>query len=435
MTAGARITVRGISPVPCWPSVASPDRPARWRRRVVALAAAATLAVAAGCGAGGSSSAVRVRQSTTTTGAGPGGGSPTSIVQLGDSIASGEGTYYGYSYDASTGTWTGGNLDVTWDPPYNGCHDASYAYVHRVGQYFRVMPQVTQLACTGATFANGISGPEISDGTELRPAEFGNWDTKQGLNPVYDAAKPDLVLVTLGADDVQFVNIIEDCIENGYKSYFHIATLACVTGNPGSTIRQDFFDYLPTLRQNYATLVKWIEERAKADGTPTPKIVFTDYASPLPPDGGPSNCPDENWLYQSQVAYLSTLVGQLNQTLTQTINGLNDPNVAVADISGAYTPTGENHRWCTSDPWAYGLSIYSVYSPSSFDSQAPFHPTPEGQASIASYVIPTILKLFPATSTLGPTTSSTTSPASTSTSSASSTTSSPAATTTTTTTG
>jgi hypothetical protein len=369
--------------------------------------------------------------STTAPASVPAAG-PTSIVQLGDSIASGEGTYYGYTYDSSTGKWTGGNLNVTWDPPYNGCHDASYAYVHTIAQYFRVMPQVTQLACTGATFANGISGPEISDGTELRPAEFGNWATQQGLNPVYDAAKPDLVLVTLGADDVQFVNIIEDCIENGYKSYFHVATEACVEHNPGSTIRQDFFDYLPTLRANYKTLVQWIEARAKADGTPTPKIVFTDYASPLPPNGGPADCPDENWLYQNQVSYLSSLVGELNQTLTQTITGLRDPNVAVADISGAYTPTGENHQWCGTDPWAYGLSIYSVYSPSSFDSQAPFHPTPEGQASIASYVLPTILKLFPATPDPLPIAPTTTAPASTTTSSSSTSTSSTSTTTTTT---
>ena len=38
--------------------------------------------------------------------------SPQSIVQLGDSVASGEGTLYGYRYDAATQTWTGGNIDA-----------------------------------------------------------------------------------------------------------------------------------------------------------------------------------------------------------------------------------------------------------------------------------------------------------------------------------
>jgi len=145
----------------------------------------------------------------------------------------------------------------------------------------------------------------------------------------------------------------------------------------------------------------------------------------LPPDGGPNNCSDENWLYQSQVAYLSTLVTQLNHDLTSTLEGLKDSNVAVADVSGAYTPTGENDQWCQPDPWAHGLSIYSVYSPSSFKSQAPFHPTPDGQASIANYVIPTLLKLFggplPSSPTAPTTAPSTTSsaPSSTATSSSS----------------
>ena len=58
-----------------------------------------------------------------------------------------------------------------------------------------------------------------------------------------------------------------------------------------------------------------------------------------------------------------------------------------------------------------GYPIYSVYNPSSFESQAPFHPTPDGQGSIANDVIPTLLKLFPAASTPGPTTFGTVSPA------------------------
>jgi len=46
------------------------------------------------------------------------------------------------------------------------------------------------------------------------------------------------------------------------------------------------------------------------------------------------------------------------------------------------------------DPWAYGLSIYSVYDPSSFDSQAPFHPTPKGQEALAKSIAPVIDQLF-----------------------------------------
>lgn len=353
--------------------------------------ASATLAIVLAAAAATSGTGAAVP----STGAAPArsaSAGPRSIVQLGDSIASGEGTSYGYKY--VHGTWTGGNVNVKWDPPYDGCHDSKYAYVHTVARQFHPRPSVAQFACTGATFDNGISAPEVSDGTTLRPAEFGNWDTQQDLNPAYDAAKPDLVLITLGADDVQFVHIVESCIENGYGYALDLVNLACTQANPGPTIEQDFVSFAPTLREHYATLVRWIEARARAHRVPAPKIVFTTYANPLPPNGGPAGCADVSQLYRQQVQYLSSLVGQLNQLITSTVQGLNDPHVAVADISRAYTPGRSNHRWCTSDPWSYGLSIYSVLSPSSFESQAPFHPTPRGQASIAGLVVPTVERLF-----------------------------------------
>jgi lysophospholipase L1-like esterase len=317
---------------------------------------------------------------------------PRSIVQLGDSIASGEGTLYGYTYDPHSGEWTGGNIDAPWPPPYPLCHDSPDAYGNVVAKAFGAT--FTQFACTGAQFANGISTTQVDSGTTLRPAQFGNWSTQSNLNAAYDAAKPDLVLVTLGADDLQFVSIVEACIENGYEYYYDLAKLQCTASNPGSTIQSDYFAFLPMLKQNYGTLVSWIEARAKANNVAVPKIVFTNYADPLPPNG--QKCPDTSWLYPAQTRYLSGLVTQLDQTITSTINGLNDPNVAVADISQAYSPQGVSHIWCTDAPWAYGLSIYHVYDPDSFDSQAPFHPTPDGQNSIAASVIAAARQFFTA---------------------------------------
>ena len=163
------------------------------------------------------------------------------------------------------------------------CHTSQYAYGVLVANYFAA--DFRQYACTGATFANGISAPRTSDGTEYRPAEFGDWANQTDLNPNYDEAAAQLVLVTLGADDLQFATIIEDCIENGYEYYIGYADLECTATNPGSSIETDFFDFLPTLEKNYGTLVEWIEARAKANSAPDPKIVFTNYANPLPPDG------------------------------------------------------------------------------------------------------------------------------------------------------
>jgi lysophospholipase L1-like esterase len=382
--------------------------------RFRSLALVAVLATLGAACSGGSDTAKRVDA--------PGGQTalpvePHSIVQLGDSIASGEGTLYGYTYDTDSDEWTGGNVDAPWPPPYPDCHVSPDAYGNKVATAYSAT--FAQFACTGASFATGVRAPEFDNGTQMRPAQFGNWSTQQDINGDYDAAKPDLVIVTLGADDVVFSTIVEDCIKNGYKHYWHIDDLNCIDGNPGPSVQQHFFDFLPTLKKNYATLVSWIEARAKANNVPVPKIVFTNYANPLPDQG--TKCNDTSYLYPQQVDYLTTLLNQMNQIIGSTINGLGDKNVGVADISRAYQRAGVDHRWCTDDPWAYGLSIYHLYDPSSFDSQAPFHPTPDGQASIAEAVIVEVANIFKSDVPTDVTTTSvappTTQPASTSTSS------------------
>jgi lysophospholipase L1-like esterase len=68
----------------------------------------------------------------------------------------------------------------------------------------------------------------------------------------------------------------------------------CVDHNPGSTIETDFLNAVQTLEQNYETLVTWIKKRAQANNVPEPKVVFTNYPNPLPPDG--TKCPDTNYL-------------------------------------------------------------------------------------------------------------------------------------------
>jgi hypothetical protein len=60
----------------------------------------------------------------------------TSIVQLGDSVASGEGTLYGYQWDSAGQDWIDGNIDATWPPPYPDCPDSPDAYGNDVAGYF-----------------------------------------------------------------------------------------------------------------------------------------------------------------------------------------------------------------------------------------------------------------------------------------------------------
>jgi lysophospholipase L1-like esterase len=313
---------------------------------------------------------------------------PLSIVQLGDSIASGEGTLYGYTYDPTTRRWTGGSLDATWPGPYPGCHVSPDAYGNVVARTLHA--RFTTFACTGASYTNGITAPDVSAGIlttpTLRPAEFGDWGNGRDLNPTYDAARPDLVLITLGADDLQFTHVVQDCVTNAVAHTVGLEALRCTATNPGPTITTDFTANLAGLVPHYQTLVNAIRARGRAAGR-VPKIVFTTYHDPLPT--GSATCPDVALLDPTQISYLRTLVPALNTTIRTTINGLHTPGVAVADTSKAMlAANGTNHRWCSPQPWAYGLSIFTVTDPRSLTSQAPFHPTPDGQRRYAALVTP-----------------------------------------------
>jgi lysophospholipase L1-like esterase len=299
----------------------------------------------------------------------------------------------------------------------------------------------TQFACTGASFDVGIAGPMVVSGTTRRPAEFGNWATQQDLNAEYDTANPDLVIITLGADDVDFSDIVEDCVKNAYKKYWHLADLECVDGNPGDSVKQHFVAKIDDVKKNYKTLVDWIKARAKKNNVPAPRILFTNYADPLP--NPKVECPDTSYLYDDQTQYLKQLLAQMNGIITSTVRGFNDKTVGVADISKAYQPADVDHRWCSNDPWVYGLSIYKFTDPSSFYSQAPFHPTPSGQEAIADGVVAAVTDLFntvipvdTTTTTGGPvTTTSTTAPVTSTTAPATTTSSTASSSTTTSTTG
>ena len=313
---------------------------------------------------------------------------PRSVVQLGDSVASGEGTLYGYRYDRASRTWAGGNLLATWPGPYPDCHDSPGAYGNLVAR--RLGARFATFACSGASYLNGVVAPQTSSGllglTTLRPAQFGVWPSGPDLNAAYDAGRPDLVLVTLGADDVHFAPIVRDCVENELAHSVTGEPLRCTAANPGPTIAADVTANLPAVGPHLDALVTAVRARGQAAGR-VPKVVVTLYHDPFP--SGSTRCPDVALLDPAQAAYLRALVPRLNATIRAALTGR--AGVAVADTSAAMKGAdGRDHRWCSAAPWAYGLSIFRARDPASVLSQAPFHPTPEGQRRFAALVAPVV---------------------------------------------
>ena len=336
-----------------------------WQRGSSLVLGALALVMAAACGSSSSSSGTPSHQ--------------LSIVSIGDSLASGEGIAYGYTYDNSPPTphWVGGTANPTWAGPYQQCHQTTAAYGAVVAQARKA--RFTNLACTGSTYPNGITGPWSFPPEPIAPAQFGDWTTKANLNPVYDQAAPDVVLVTFGADDVKFKDLLVSCV---------VAAIAdpnvCTQQDPGPTVKASMLDQLPTLAQRYRSLASAIQARGQAaHPTKVPFIVFTSYPNPLPAPGANISftaCPDAAHLGAGQIAYLSSLLQLQLQTLRGAVGGMK--GVAVADVTGVLA----GHQWCSSDPWAYGASVLAL----NLQSGAPVHPTAQGQQAVAQVVLEAI---------------------------------------------
>ena len=354
--------------------------------------------LASACGGGGSDAPPEL-------GARP----PLSVVVLGDSIASGEGINYGYTYyysDIFPGHWEGGVVNPEWQGDYQLCHDSTYAY----GDVLAPMigATLTKFACTGSTYDNGITFDRRYGGELYRPAQFGNWLAMTNLNAAYDAAKPDVVIITLGADDVSFADIFTFCMigitdaaevdalanapdrsrqlranyvkrfptTDAWRNRAPRATSSyCTADNPGSKILNLFWDPINSGRiaGNYKNLVAAIKARGEEAGK-IPRIIFTTYHQPLPGPTQSRSCEDLGILYDDEIDYLITLQNKLKETLIAAVSGIE--GVSVADISGVVA----GHEYCTEDPWTYGITVLYY----NHQSLAPFHPIPQGQAAIAA---------------------------------------------------
>jgi lysophospholipase L1-like esterase len=299
----------------------------------------------------------------------------------------------------------------TWEGPYQLCHDSKQAYGDVVAA--KVGADLAKFACTGATYENGVIGERVVGHQIYRPAEFGDWANQTNLNPEYDDAKPDLVIVTFGADDVHFVDIVTYCATGYTADDADMLQAIAESEDPGQRIREEFvkrfpnrealeaaraveglFDYCTakdpgapieklfwdpirngTLTAHYQALVTAIQERGQKVGK-VPHIVFTTYHNPLPGPSESIDCADLGDLSRDEIDYLITLEQTLGQTIQDAVGHLD--GVTVADLFDVM----DGHKFCTDDPWTYGLSILLLDT----ESQAPFHPTPAGQEAIAALV-------------------------------------------------
>ncbi len=306
------------------------------------------------------------------------------LTALGDSVSAGEGIGYGYEWNNNSDRWEdkNGSSDF-WDVSFQpiGCHQTDEAHP-------RVLADLTgaslkeHLSCTGATYDKGLAG--VQDTSGVTEPQLGGFNPGPPVNSRYLASKPDLVTLSLGANDIEFSNVVATC-------FYPIARIAL--GGCGGNI-QDATDRLSNgyLRERYANAYQQFKNVGDGIGK-RPVVLHTQYVNPFPSSAQEQECFDVEGGWTS---------GFSRDEINDMVDGLRDLNALIkseadkADGVVAVPVSSEfaKHPFCSDDPWVFGMDTAAdpraSWTAFDWQTQAPFHPTAAGQREIARQIRATL---------------------------------------------
>jgi lysophospholipase L1-like esterase len=237
-------------------------------------------------------------------------------------------------------------LNLTSNPP--GCLRSPNAYAALVATALK--STFIDAACSGA----GVKEMTLSQQTYL------------GTNPPQlSALAPDvaLVLLTLGGDDIGFLNVLHTCMS---LSITHFGRGSPCQSHYTTGGKDQLAAKVTAETAKMAAVLAAIHARA-----PQARIVVVGYPDLFPQSGG---CWPKVPITSGDVAYLRGIGTQLNAMLAGTAAA------AGATFVDTYTPT-IGHDICQSGAAKYveGLVPTSL--------AGPFHPNARGQAAMAAQVL------------------------------------------------
>jgi GDSL-like Lipase/Acylhydrolase family len=191
--------------------------------------------------------------------------------------------------------------------------------------------KAVNLACDSATVRHGMLGSQAADGLVI-PAQMGF---------ASEISHPSVVIVSIGADDLQWAAILQVC------------AVSATCDNRASAAY--FQQKLAAFSADYLQLLIRLGSLSGH-----PRVIINRYYDPFGTDIG---CITSHGLTASKIATISTWLNALNQVLAKGAAqfGFLSPQ-----------PSFAGHQLCSPQPYVQGLAA-----------KAPFHPTPLGQLAIA----------------------------------------------------
>eukprot|EP00871_Galdieria_phlegrea_P004925 jgi/Galph1/5433/GphlegSOOS_G4050.1 len=364
------------------------------------------------------------------------------VAALGDSVASGEGTLYGLSYNSFYMTspnyaiqylrtlWHGPtDLHPQWLGPYPECHRSPFASVFQLPLYVdrnKASVEVSNFACTGGSIHRGLLGPQLSKNATVSQMEqlINSW---KSLN--WSDNDIPIVVLSFGADDgsITPLNEIADIVKKQLESYlasilidsviYQLAKYPCLAQNVSIS------EVLSALQQlnssstttngtrvftatEYASAIQYLRGNITNAIQKTPYIIVQTYYSPLNPNNEADllQCPDMAGLKKGN-SLIADIHNVLDKLESDVLTAANRTSSFVNNI----TDLMKDHEYCSGHPeWAYGpvvsleedieaifaevpvLSFLGPVAPLGNYGVSAFHPVPSAQSKIAEYLWHTI---------------------------------------------
>lgn len=265
-------------------------------------------------------------------------------VAMGDSFASGEGTYNyadGTDYD-NRDDWNPANWG---DDAHNRCHRSNVSYAQQIygGNHFN-----------GSLATVYCSGAETPEFTNDNPAN-------DGEGPQVDALNEDTSLVTLsiGGNDLGFADVIKDCALNGERGVPFMDTCQ-------EKWDQELDQRLIDLKPELVALYEDIKKRS-----PNARIIVMGYP---PLFNEPPSEPLSNLLFVEDQLWMNSKATMLNAMLREACR---EAGVEFIDPTSAFIGhgVGSDDQWINDLDWGGpGLALTDPGS---------FHPNALGHDAMA----------------------------------------------------
>lgn len=237
-------------------------------------------------------------------------------VALGDSVAAGAG------------------LPSSANPGDQQCQRSGQAYAYSVAEKANL--NLVHAACGGAITDDLYTSQQV-----------GNASIRAQLEAAFADGKPQLITITVGANDIRWSDFLKLCLSNEN----------CDSRWYGYTVN----GLLSVQAARLAYALYNIEKLS--NGTP-PRVVITGYYNPVS-QACPAVIPS---LTSGEVNWISSQIGKINWSLQTMASSYWFAKFAPVNFAG--------HDVCSTSSWIQGAN-----------SPAPFHPTAAGQAAIANSVI------------------------------------------------